>query len=891
MTILSPGRKFGLKITLNCAKDRFMRVSASLAKVQSVALTRTRGQLSDTDFTYGGFVMNFQRSRQHSELIGFSLWRTSLARATASLAVLSGLGLVAGSSTSSAAQVSPATARVQALVATHSLRPVTHWLSRRTNQISPKAVHRTYVIDNSFDGGLNTVGCNTGHSVGSCTLRNAIYAASNDSGHFDAITIPSGRHLNLSGSLTISSSMMINGAGAFLDGNGNQALVMTSNAALTIYGLTVTNGFGTDGGGLQCISGSLVLNAVNFNHNTATNGGALQSSVNCNVWIDNSTFASNNASTQGGAFETDGSAYITRSTFGGSSDAAGNRSESGGAIYNSDGHVILDHVTVKHNYSTLFVYGAGIYNDESMDISNSAISYNHSIYGGDGGGIYNRYNLQVTNTFINYNNFTGSATSAGAGVYADGYVTTLINDTLTGNSNKTTGTLAQGAAIYSSRGQLRWSGGSVSGTSSGINGMNTEVDGGVLYVSSITEVAYVTGVSISTTTNVALPTVDVFGGDFYLDGPTHISSVHISKTSNHAQNIEGGAIYNNSVSSFDGTTIAGTNNHASFYKGGFIEGGVLYSDDYASISSMSITSTTSLSDVISTPLPTTYSASVSGGVLYNLSHLTVNGLSISGGSVNATGGSGYVEGGVIYNNNLLEADNTQVLGFTIHADYYTSGGLVYNTDHLGSTNFTVGNSTVNVTGSSIRTAFADGAIWNNNQSSTISNLVNATFSNITMQMPTSGVYNWGFEVSGQMQFSNSTLANIKMTGPSGPTNLTLFAGEPSSLISFHNSIVASSVPWKNCYSYNVIQSAGYNIDNGNSCGFKGLGDMSNTSPKVQNLANNGGSVLTAALTSPGSLAINHGTNVACPATDARGVARPQGGTCDIGAYEYVRPLK
>src|SRR5262249_23909089 len=50
-------------------------------------------------------------------------------------------------------------------------------------------------------------------------------------------------------------------------------------------------------------------------------------------------------------------------------------------------------------------------------------------------------------------------------------------------------------------------------------------------------------------------------------------------------------------------------------------------------------------------------------------------------------------------------------------------------------------------------------------------------------------------------------------------------------------------------------------------------------------ADNGGTVLTDAL-QPGSPAINGGSNAGCPAVDARGVSRPQGASCDIGAYEF-----
>jgi hypothetical protein len=51
------------------------------------------------------------------------------------------------------------------------------------------------------------------------------------------------------------------------------------------------------------------------------------------------------------------------------------------------------------------------------------------------------------------------------------------------------------------------------------------------------------------------------------------------------------------------------------------------------------------------------------------------------------------------------------------------------------------------------------------------------------------------------------------------------------------------------------------------------------------LADNGGPTQTHALL-PGSPAIDAGDNTACPATDQRGVTRPLGAACDIGAYEF-----
>lgn len=55
-------------------------------------------------------------------------------------------------------------------------------------------------------------------------------------------------------------------------------------------------------------------------------------------------------------------------------------------------------------------------------------------------------------------------------------------------------------------------------------------------------------------------------------------------------------------------------------------------------------------------------------------------------------------------------------------------------------------------------------------------------------------------------------------------------------------------------------------------------------PKLGSLGNNGGSTQTLALLT-GSAAINAGNNATCSTIDQRGVTRPQGGVCDIGAFE------
>ena len=79
-------------------------------------------------------------------------------------------------------------------------------------------------------------------------------------------------------------------------------------------------------------------------------------------------------------------------------------------------------------------------------------------------------------------------------------------------------------------------------------------------------------------------------------------------------------------------------------------------------------------------------------------------------------------------------------------------------------------------------------------------------------------------------------------------------------------------------------SLGHNIDGDGTCLLTGIGDLPATDPGLGPLDDNGGPTLTHAI-APGSPPHDAGDAGACPATDQRGVPRPQGAGCDIGAYE------
>ena len=100
-----------------------------------------------------------------------------------------------------------------------------------------------------------------------------------------------------------------------------------------------------------------------------------------------------------------------------------------------------------------------------------------------------------------------------------------------------------------------------------------------------------------------------------------------------------------------------------------------------------------------------------------------------------------------------------------------------------------------------------------------------------------------------------------------------------------NSILSNAGP--NC-ALGSIHSGGYNVVSDVSCGFSGT-DLTSTDPNIAALAQNGGPTATHAL-NPGSPAIDRipsagGCNGSGVTTDQRGVPRPSGSGCDVGAYE------
>lgn len=100
---------------------------------------------------------------------------------------------------------------------------------------------------------------------------------------------------------------------------------------------------------------------------------------------------------------------------------------------------------------------------------------------------------------------------------------------------------------------------------------------------------------------------------------------------------------------------------------------------------------------------------------------------------------------------------------------------------------------------------------------------------------------------------------------------------------FEDTLVADG-----CHVPNGVQfeSLGNNVERGFTCFFVHPGDHTNINPLIYPPSVNPGpqTTITHAL-APNSPAIDNGRPTWCPGVDQRGIARPQGAFCDIGAYE------
>jgi hypothetical protein len=192
------------------------------------------------------------------------------------------------------------------------------------------------------------------------------------------------------------------------------------------------------------------------------------------------------------------------------------------------------------------------------------------------------------------------------------------------------------------------------------------------------------------------------------------------------------------------------------------------------------------------------------------------------------------------------------------------------------------------------------------------------------ELPTgeeAGGYGGGLYIAGQAFLENSTISGnfaedagggiyfhsgaqveleyVTVNENQSPEGSNIASGNfDASTITFLASIVANGVGSENCEydSTSSVASNGFNVEDGDSCGF-GSADRENIDPELGDLNDNGGPTETHAL-DEGSPAVDFVSSAVCPPPfiDQRGEDRPVdmdgdgSEECDSGAYELQAPV-
>lgn len=301
---------------------------------------------------------------------------------------------------------------------------------------------------------------------------------------------------------------------------------------------------------------------------------------------------------------------------------------------------------------------------------------------------------------------------------------------------------------------------------------------------------------------------------------------------------------------------------------------------------------------------------VRGGAVYTGGTLTVTHAQLSGNRASADGGAGG-PGGTVYGGALDSVGSATISGADISGNTATARGgrAGMSSAQVGGTVIGAGAQLQGGTELTSSTASANhldvsggpGASGGNGDGAGLTwlsdnpddSMTNVTIASNSMTTSAGGALIGGglfleAEGSGSVRLTNDTLAgnSVDQSVVQGVGNFFSYTAAGAD-VQAANLIVSDGVGLAgsaNCSINGVFTSLGHNIDSRNECHFVAGTDRVNTDPGLEPLADNGGPGPTKAFaaTSPAFDAGDPGT---CPATDERGVNRPRGAACDIGAFE------
>ncbi len=316
---------------------------------------------------------------------------------------------------------------------------------------------------------------------------------------------------------------------------------------------------------------------------------------------------------------------------------------------------------------------------------------------------------------------------------------------------------------------------------------------------------------------------------------------------------QGGGIRNYADLSLTDSTVSGNT--------AYTHGGGIYAGPYGE---MIITNSTVSGNVA------LYSGGGIGSEHYGDQTLTNS--TVSGNTAGWVGGG--INGDFFFITNSTVSENTA---------YQGGGGI--NGDFLSITNSAVSENTAYKGGGIVGSRLS---LTNSTVNGNTAEWMNGGILGSRLSLTNSTVSGNIASVLGGVSASGATLTNSTVSGNISTHPYGLPGGIYGEFVRLDNTIVVNNgvINCSGGISGGII-SLGHNLADDDTCEFTDPSDLVVADAMLGPLQDNGGPSETHALL-PGSPAIDAGSlDCPPPATDQRGVARPQGAACDIGAVEYL----
>jgi len=226
---------------------------------------------------------------------------------------------------------------------------------------------------------------NDGVCNSDCSLREAIATAGPGSEvRFDPAVFDRARIIFLGSQLLVDKNISIVGPGAhrltISTANASRVFRVTG-ARVSLTGLRIADGAGTDAGCLSASGGNLLLYRVEISNCRGTEAGALNQSVGGSLVLSESSITGSQAQDRAGGLVLNSPAHLLRSTISGNLNVSNTSNRSGG-VYSASSLVVIDSTIVRNT-------ARGTGSDQAGGISRSGpgvLTLRNSVVAGNVGG-------------------------------------------------------------------------------------------------------------------------------------------------------------------------------------------------------------------------------------------------------------------------------------------------------------------------------------------------------------------------------------------------------------------------------------------------------------------------------------------------------------------------